>query len=215
MHPQLRIVSLSMLMLLNAELSFSQKYNYETSMLQCINLIDSNFSAPAYIRAAKAFETIASFEKSKWLPYYYASFTNIMLGTMDSDKSSKDKYFESGMIMIDAACKLEPFNSEVIAMKAFALQMYISVAPKSRAIFNHTTLNNLLSKSIELNPENPRAYYLKAAGLFYTPELFGGGKKNALRWFLIADEKYKSAQYETIFPHWGAAWVTYMIGKCN
>ncbi len=215
MHPQLRIVSLSMFLLLNAKLSFAQNYNYETSMLQCINLIDSNFSTPSYISAARAFETIAFFEKDKWLPYYYASFTYVMLGTMESDKSTKDKYFESGKIMIDAACKLEPDNSEVIAMKAFALQMYISVAPRSRALFNNSTLNNLLSKSIELNPENPRAYYLKAAGLFYTPELFGGGKKNALHWFLIADEKYKAAQNEILLPHWGADWVTNMIAKCN
>lgn len=196
-------------------LAFSQHYNCEEAMMQCIQLIDSKFSAPAYKKAANAFETIASFEKNKWLPYYYASFTNVMLGSMDSNNAVKDNYFEKGKSLIETANQLEPDNSEIIAMKAFALQMYISVAPTKRALSNNATLNNLIAKSIALNTDNPRAYYLKAAQLYYTPPILGGGKKNALHWFTISDQKYKASPNEKLLPHWGAQWVTYMIAQCS
>jgi hypothetical protein len=36
-----------------------------------------------------------------------------------------------------------------------------------------------LNKAKQLNPNNPRLYYLEGAGIFGTPEQFGGGKTKA------------------------------------
>lgn len=65
-------------------------------------------------------------------------------------------------------------------------------------------LNKSLDKALELNPDNPRVYYLRAIITLHTPETFGGGASKALPLFRIADEKFKIFVPKTsISPNWG------------
>src|SRR5438477_474836 len=104
-----------------------------------------------------------------------------IIGTMLTDDDAKDVQFEIAKDEIETAEKLSPSNSEVKAMKAFVKQMYISVSPYTRSL-QWPEVNDLIDKAISLDPNNPRAYYLKGAGVFYTPTLMGGGKDKEVHW---------------------------------
>lgn len=65
-------------------------------------------------------------------------------------------------------------------------------------------MNQALEKAIQLNPENPRSYYLRAITVLNMPEGFGGGAAIAKPIFETAKAKFDSFQPETpISPDWG------------
>ena len=65
-------------------------------------------------------------------------------------------------------------------------------------------MNKSLDKALELNPDNPRVYYLRATMTFHTPEAYGGGAAKALPLFQAADEKFRIFKPKTdISPNWG------------
>jgi hypothetical protein len=65
-------------------------------------------------------------------------------------------------------------------------------------------MNQSLDQALELNPDNPRVYYLRATMTFHTPEAYGGGAAKALPLFQAADEKFRIFKPKTaILPNWG------------
>ena len=68
---------------------------------------------------------------------------------------------------------------------------------------------------MELNPNNPRLYYLQGMSLFNTPEQFGGGKDKAKPVFEKAVELYKAEQPKPLYPHWGQQQAEDMLAKCQ
>jgi hypothetical protein len=65
-------------------------------------------------------------------------------------------------------------------------------------------MNQALDKALQLNPDNPRVYYLRATMTFHMPEAYGGGAVKALPLYKTAAEKYNTFQPETsISPNWG------------
>jgi hypothetical protein len=71
-------------------------------------------------------------------------------------------------------------------------------------------------KAKTINPENPRIYYLQGQSIFYTPEAFGGGKKNALPLFKQAKEKFdKFEPVSPISPNWGKEQNQQLLETCQ
>jgi hypothetical protein len=73
-----------------------------------------------------------------------------------------------------------------------------------------------LQKAKSLRAENPRIYYIEGMSKFYTPETFGGGKKNALSYFQKASEYFNSENESDIRkPFWGKQQNEEMLKKCT
>ncbi len=65
-------------------------------------------------------------------------------------------------------------------------------------------MNESLDKAIQLNPDNPRVYFLRATMTFHMPEAYGGGAAKALPLFKTATEKFAAFESKTdISPNWG------------
>ena len=59
-------------------------------------------------------------------------------------------------------------------------------------------------KAKNINPDNPRIYFMVGQNVLHTPEMFGGGMEAACPYFEEAAEKYESFEPETsISPNWG------------
>jgi len=187
----------------------AQDSKFELAMKKNIALIDSASQPGAtasFQDAYNGFERIGNANPKEWLPLYYQSFCEIMIGMRQSDGMKKDEYFDKAESLINKADSLHPDNSEIYVMKSFITSMKISVDPASRGQKLGMKSGMLLGKAIELDPENPRAYFLKGQGLLYTPEQFGGGKAKAIPFLEIAMKKFEKFKPASgIMPNWGEA----------
>ena len=66
------------------------------------------------------------------------------------------------------------------------------------------TKSDAIQKSKQLNPENPRAYYMDGMMTSNMPEFLGGGPEAAKPILLEAQEKFKTYHHDDPFwPTWG------------
>ena len=75
-----------------------------------------------------------------------------------------------------------------------AATQQMMVDPQSRWMSYGKEAGDALTKGMQLDPNNPRVYYLQGMSLFNTPEQFGGGKDKAKPLFEKAVELYKAAK---------------------
>lgn len=195
---------------------FAQADKYTLAMQKGIATIDSAKTAEHYTNAANYFERIASAEQKQWMPQYYAAFANFnsaLLGNQNGE--TKDLIYDKAIAFADNANALMPNNSEICALKSYIIFMKMSVSPQARAITMIPQSAALAEKAIALNAENPRAYFVKAQQIFYTPEAFGGGKAKAKPVLLIAAEKFEKFKAIGLAPDWGKRRCQSLIKQVN
>ena len=177
---------------------------YTNAMEKNISLIDSAKSLADFQNITNNFERIASAEKSKWLPYYYASYCCAISSFFDTTISEKDIYLDNADEYINLADSLKQDNSEIYTLKGLISQMRLMVNPMTRWQKYGPLANNYFKKAKDLDPTNPRPDYLIGQSLLYTPVQFGGGKEVARPILEEALKKYKSFKLEnSISPDWG------------
>ena len=128
--------------------------------------------------AGNNFERVAMAEPTEWLPNYYAAYAKIMAAFMTKDPKEIDAKIEAAEKLIQMAENITT-NSELECLKGMCHQARIMVDPMSRGQQYSQMATESFNVSSELDPSNPRPYYMKANSAFYTPEQFGGGKKNS------------------------------------
>jgi hypothetical protein len=89
-------------------------------------------------------------------------------------------------------------------LQGFLYPSRITVDPMTRGMELMPEMNKALDKALELNPDNPRVYFLRATMTFHMPEAYGGGAAKALPFYQTADEKFSIFKPKTpISPNWG------------
>jgi hypothetical protein len=176
--------------------------------------IDSAKSFSDYLDISNNFVRIAKAEKDKWIPYYYASYCDIIASFIDSSKTGKDAYLDEADKYLSIADSLKADNSEIYTLKGFSAQARLVINPMARwQTYGQASAANL-KKAKELDPSNPRPDYLIGESLLYTPEAFGGGKEKALPILESSLEKYKTFKPETsISPNWGGQMLKTLLEK--
>jgi len=178
--------------------------NYEKAMGLSIETLFQSKTISEYVEVANQFERISQIEKAEWLPLYYASFAYIMISFQEPDNAKKDTYLDQAQKYLDQAKAIAPNESELYMLQGFLYPSRINVDPMNRGMLYIGDMNKSLDKALELNPDNPRVYYLRATIMHHTPEAYGGGAAKALPLYETAVEKFgifkpKSA----ISPNWG------------
>jgi hypothetical protein len=177
---------------------------YTNAMEKNIFLIDSAKSLADFQIVTNNFERIASAEKSKWLPYYFAAYCYAISSFIDTTLSKKDTYLDQADENVNIADSLKQDNSEIYTLKGLISQMRLMVNPMTRWQKYGPLASNFLKKAKELDPTNPRPDYLIGQNLLYTPVQFGGGKEVALPVLEEALKKYEAFKPEnSISPDWG------------
>jgi tetratricopeptide (TPR) repeat protein len=196
------ILSINLLAL--ASLMWSQSQHYYQSMGQNLSLYANAQTVQDWQNIANQFERIAQAEKTTWLPWYYASQACIFATFSETDKSKIDAHLDQAQKYLDNALKFVPNESELYVLQGFLHQSRISVDFMGRGMQYSQLAAQSFTRAKELNPENPRIYYLEAMMVLNTPEMFGGGKSLALPIFKQAKEKFD--KFEPSFPlapNWG------------
>ncbi len=195
---------LSISLLAFTSIIFAQNQQYLQAMGQNLQLFGTAQSVQDWQNIANQFERISTAEKNEWLPLYYAAHATIMMSFIEPDKSKIDAYLDAAQKFIDNAFIISPNESEIHILQGMLHQGRISVDFMGRGMKYTQLAAECFTKARELNPENPRADYLEALSVLNTPEMFGGGKTNALPLFKQAKEKFD--KFEPSFPlapNWG------------
>lgn len=177
---------------------------YQSAMKQAIERLFHSQTIQEYVDVANQFERISTMEKKEWLPLYYASFSYIMISFKEADNARKDQYLDQAQKYLDQAMSIEPNESELFMLQGFLYPSRINIDPINRGMAYMGKMNAALDKSLELNPDNPRVYYLRATMTANMPEAFGGGSAKALPLYQKAAEKFELFKPKSeIHPNWG------------
>ncbi len=195
----------------------AQSDKYATAMQQNFTLMDSAKTTADFAAVSAAFERIGDAEKTQWLPYYYAGLSLTIPAWADPnvDKDANSEKIKSFCDKADALTGDNADKAEIEAVRNMAATQQMMVDPQSRWQTYGMEAGATLQQGMQLDPNNPRLYYLQGMSLFGTPVQFGGGKDKAKPVFEKALALFKAAQPKPMYPHWGQQQTESMIPQCN
>src|SRR4051812_4032163 len=88
----------------------AQDAKYVGAMEKVIHLLDSAKSETDFQNVNNTLERIAAANQTEWLPLYYQSYSNLMLGMRQESPTKKDEYFNKAESLINKADSLNPKN---------------------------------------------------------------------------------------------------------
>ena len=189
---------------------------YAESMQKNIQAVYNAQTIPDLQNAVNAFERIGSAEKTKWEPFYYASFGYIMMATREPDKTKKDTYLDQALAAVEKAKELVPNESEVIALEGFVHMLRINIDPAARGQKYSSLAYQSYGKAKALNPENPRALALLAQMQYGTAQFFNSSTGEACGTNSSALEKFATFKSDNpLAPQWGKRMAEELNEECE
>ena len=152
-----------------------------------------------------------------WITHYYLSFSKAVLSYLEKDATKRDAYLdEAEKEHEEAVSILAKENDETFVLGAMIANARMAVDPMNRWQKYGQLFSQNLESAKDLNPNNPRMYYLQGISKFYTPKAYGGGKKTAQPYFEKADALYaKETGGDITKPYWGKDKNTYFLSQCK
>jgi hypothetical protein len=196
---------------------FAQSDKYAAAMKKNISMLDSVYQRGNAGELANNFERIGDAEKTQWLPYYYASYCNVMKAFTEQDKTKTDAIADKAEQLITKAEEISgKENSETDVIKSMIASSRMMVDPQTRWQQYGPASSENIEKAKQLDPTNPRPVLLEGQAKFYTPEAFGGGKAVAKPLFEKAIPMFDAFKPESdLHPTWGKSTTEYFLSQCN
>ncbi len=184
-----------------------QENSYTTAMKSALQQMEQASEPEQYLDCAMHFERIATAEKSLWLPYYYASQCMALMSFQVSNGEEKDQVLDRAQELLDLALKLEtdPFEkSELHVIQAFIYPSRIMVDPVGRGGVYFEKMFASLETAKNLNPDNPRSFFLEGTYKLNIPAAMGGGAEKAQPILKEALALYEAfSRPDPLWPTWG------------
>jgi hypothetical protein len=183
---------------------WGQEDRYTTAMLSAIEMMDQASESGELAESANRFERIANAEKSRWMPYYYASYSLVSMSFDENDGGQRDLILDRAQELLDRALELAPEESELHVLQAFLYPSRIMVDPMGRGMTYIEKMFASLETAKSLSPENPRIYFLEGVNKLNLPPSFGGGADVAKPILEEAVSKFETFTNEDpLWPGWG------------
>lgn len=203
-------------MMLVAGHVFANDDKYVTAMQKNIQVLYQATDIPHLQQVVNGLERIASAEKTKWEPYYYATFGYIMIANLETDGAKRDAYLDQATTALNQAKALQPNDSEIITLEGFIYMIRITVDPASRGSQYAGQAMQAFGKATGLNPENPRALTLTARMQYGTAQFFGSPVTEACATVNAALEKFNTFRSDNpLAPQWGKGTAEELKGLCE
>lgn len=194
----------------------AQSEKFTKAMTTTITTMDSAKTADDMLAASAAFERIGEAEKNQWLPYYYASLSQVIYAFMKNDMSNNDAFAGKAEQLLNKADALQPNNSEISCVKSMIATLRMLVNPQQRWQQYGATIQQELDNAKKQDPSNPRPFYLQGQNLRNTPEQFGGGCNPAKPVLEEAKKKYEAFKpASNIAPNWGKDQLEKTLASCK
>lgn len=150
-----------------------------------------------------------------WQTHYYLAYSRAVLSYMEKDATKRDAYLdEADKEREEAVSLLKKENDETYVLAAMLANARMAVDPMQRWQKYGKVFTDNLQSAKEINPENPRMYYLQGTSKFFTPKAYGGGKKAAQPYFEKAEGLFAKEDAADINkPSWGKRANTYFLAQ--
>ena len=209
----------------------AQSDKYMDAMKQNLSMYDSAKKGNDLENLSATFTRIGDAEKTQWLPYYWAALslasegwkyypdasgvTELKVSDLSASITSLAARINALLDKADAIATDDNAKSEIFTVRQMAATQQMLVDPQSRYMTFGAEATADLQKAMQLNPNNPRAYYLQGMSTFGTPEQFGGGKDKAKPIFQKAVDLAKAEQPQPLHPHWSLEMSEQMLAACQ
>lgn len=176
----------------------------DESLNKAFQQMDSARSVSDMMGVSAKFEMIAGKWGDEWISNYYVAFSKVIVSFMITDSQKKDLLLDEADKYLSKIEKLNSKSDETWVMAALITNARISVDGQNRGMQYSGEFNDDIEKAKSINPDNPRVYYMKGSSLFYTPEMYGGGKEKAKPYLVKAEELFaKENKSSLLKPYWG------------
>ncbi len=195
---------------------FANDAKYKEQMAKHIQIVYNSQTIEELQPAVNALDRIASAEKTKWEPYYFSAFGSLMMATRSTEAAKKDGYLDAAMSAIENGKKINPNESELIALEGFVYMMRVTVDPATRGQQYSSLAFQTYNKALNMNPENPRALALLAQMQFGTAQFFGASTEEPCATAKKALEKFDTYRSEnSLAPVWGKSITQGLLKNCK
>ena len=188
---------------------------YEQEMDKALTALDQAQVLADFKTVANKFELIAGIENQKWLPQYYAAYSNTVMTYFDKDKDGRDAALDKGQEYLDKASELNSGHREIEILQAYIYQSRFFVAPMNRlSTFNKASA--AINDVLDAYENNPRANLLQGIQIYHKPGFMGGGANKAKPFFLTAKKLYATNNLDNkLSPNWGVETNDYYLSLCT
>jgi hypothetical protein len=198
------IILLRITAIMAALLSQVPEQDYRNDMQVSLQALNNTDTEAEYLQLASRFAQIGDANPAEWLPYYYAGFCYTSYCFLASTDEDLDNFLDQAEVFLGKARLISPENAEIEVLQGWIHQGRIKKDPFGRGMVYSEKAAASFGKAMNIDPSNPRIFYLTGMNVLYTPEFFGGGKAAACPYFLEAKEKFESFRPASdIDPDWG------------
>ncbi|KOS08113.1 hypothetical protein AM493_20230 [Flavobacterium akiainvivens] len=185
---------------------------YETGMKKAFTLWGEGKST----EASALFERIAAAEKTNWLPSYYVALVNTTDAFQTQDKEKISALLAKAEAAADNAEMISPDNSEILVIQALIQTAWIVYDPMTNGMKLSGKVNELYTKAMKLNPNNPRAVFGKAEFEMGGAKYFGGDIKPMCAEVERSIKLFDTFKPESEFhPNWGKDRAAETLKECQ
>ncbi|MDX1372529.1 MAG: hypothetical protein R3321_08655, partial [Nitrososphaeraceae archaeon] len=189
---------------------------YKRIMKEKIEAIYKAESLESHQQLANDFERISQKEPQEWLPLYYAAYSYINMGFMNSlTLSQKDIYFHKANELLKKASTLSENNSEITALKGYSKMGELSADAANRGQTLSPVVMQLFGMAIQQDPKNPRALYLMAQMEYGMAQFFGSSTDKACSYVAKSIPLFNEQDQNVLSPSWGANAAEAMANRCQ
>ena len=191
--------------------------DFKTVLDKTFTAFDTTHDDNVRMEQSNKLSLIAKKWGDEWTAHYYASYSKVFLSYFEKDNAKKDAYLdEADKEREDAVTILKKDNDETHVLAAMIANARMAVDPMNRWQKYGKLFSDNLESAKELNPDNPRMYYLQGTSKFFTPKQFGGGKKQAMPYFERAEGLFaKEKGGDITKPYWGKDKNQYFMAQCK
>ncbi len=187
--------------------------DFKEVLHKTVSTFDTTMDAKQKIELSNKLGLISKKWPGEWATHYYNAYSKVILSYEEKDEAKRDAYLNEAEAERDEAVTLlKTENDETYVLAAMVANGRLAVKPQARWQKFGKLFEDNLAKAKELDADNPRIYYLQGTSKFFTPKMFGGGKKAALPYFEKAEGLFaKESSDDILKPFWGKYANTYFL----
>jgi hypothetical protein len=198
------------------QVAIASSPTFMEAMQQKIGQMYQSQTLQEFVDAANAFERIAKAEPEKWEPVYYAAYSYINAGMRAETPEKKDQLLDRAMELSNTQLARKFEVAEFAVLKGWVYSIKISVDPASRGQEYSQKAYAEIGKAMQMNPNNPRAAFMKASMDFGTAQFFGNDPSEICDQFVNAQELADKEEMKSpIWPAWASGAIGYYLQQCK
>ena len=177
---------------------------YQKAMLKNIPSVYSAETIEDHQKVVNNLTRIADAEKDKWEPYYYITYSYVMMSFKEQEAGKKDQHLDLAQEALNKGTAVAPKESELITLQGFIHTGRLSVDPMTRGAEYSGMTMQTLNQALGLDPDNPRTLLLMGQMMYGTAQFMGESTAQACEMIGKSLEKFETfTSTNPLAPQWG------------